>query len=110
MRSPSRPASLRAVRMRTSRSDMVRAPCDGSGESGLRGCLEVVEEEVDCGSVARAPEAGHLPEADRRDQRDAAELIARMGVGDVYLDCRDLDCFDCVAEGHGGVGMAAGVD
>ena len=50
----------------------------------------MVQQQVRRESVPIAPEAGHLPQADWRNQRLVAKSLAGVRVGDMDLDDRDL--------------------
>ena len=39
-----------------------------------------------------------------------AELLARVYIGDVYLDGRNRDSFDGIVDGNGGVGVCSSVE
>ena len=70
----------------------------------------MVEEEVDGGGVARASQTGDLAGADGGDARAAAERLAGVDVREVYLDRRQGDGLDRIAEGDRGVGERARVE
>src|SRR6185437_1511677 len=71
--------------------------------------FDVILQQVRSDSVSRASEPGHLPDTDACDTRDAAKLVARVCIRDVYLHDGNDDRFDRIAKCNGGVRERAGI-
>src|SRR5690349_16834278 len=72
--------------------------------------LTLLKREVDGKAISINAEPANGAQRDRGQERVVAKCFALMDIRDVYLDERDRNPGQCIAQGHAGMGQAAGID